>query len=526
MNLIAIIDNKVNSGAGHIKRSLLLLKSFSKFYTLEKTIIYLNNTDDIFLWNLLKDSKFNLSQTSLRIFDENLNNFEIKNKNDFLIIDSYVITNYFIKKIKAKYKTLKVLRILDRPEFSNADYIVDYNPLAISSWGNYKFNLNSKYLLGLDYFISDFSAYPKEFHNNVDSDLLITFGYSNQNELISNCLKGLVKFKELNLKKIIIIGNYSDKFIREIKDKSSNSNIIFLKPVKNLLPFIANTKLFLTSSSTQMYESSYYQIPTICLELNKSQINSSECYDKLGLWFYVPNNELNTVEDYLGELVTNIFSKYKYILSQCWGSKAINKKGQNKIVIDIKNQTFDSNNLLKDYKNKKDEEITIETIENNMKFINVYLDLRNLKNNRKVMVDDKLIPRLHHYNWWLQNYSRNSKIFKRSNDQKIIIWEKPITLQSNNYLIGGWFGTNYKRASLDAYSLVKEQIKFCKIHYPEHIWLVLIHKENKFVLNMNLSLGFKHVELVDNEKLISDFREAFNIDNLESFNTLILDNKL
>ncbi len=527
MKFIALIDNSLKSGFGHVKRSYLLINSFIQKYNIDEIILFFEESphdDTINLFN-----QFNLPK-KISYYDQldfQLTQFKKNDIEFFALIDSYKISDDLVKSLKDFSYLNKVLRILDKPTYSSADYIIDYNPLALNKWRNYNVNKSAKYLLGSKFFISDINFKEKTKENlNLNSDILICLGYSEQFKIIKDCLTSIENINGLNNKKIYVISKSSEKLKNLKWKKSFQRNIIFKTNVPNLLPYIEKTKLFITSSSTQMYEASYFSKPTICIELNKNQSNSSELYNELGLWFYIPNNELTSLKSSLGYFVKKIFSKYKRIVSYKWGSKNINFSGQEEIVRNIKSSSLNNDFS---YKSKEKNEFNypkIDTIKRDFKYMNEYLNLRNFHSTRKIMGNTKIIKRLEHYTWWLKKTSRESKLFVRNNQQKIVIWEESKKIDDEYFLIGGWFGSKYKRSFWDAYALVKKQLEECKLKYPNHTWLAIIHTDNKHVLKMNLNLGFEIIDTKINERYGKIFKKAFKINDISIFNKLIYKNSL
>ena len=527
MKFIAFIDNSLNSGAGHVKRSLNLTFSYIEAHKVDELIIIFEDKIEKYLIN--KINNFNIpKKTILEKYDnKKINDIDFDYKDNFVLIDSYKINDNFLKAIKKKIKNVKILRIIDSPIFSSADYIVDYNPLAIDKWREISYNKESHYLLGLKYFISNFEKkFLNEIGSKYESDILICFGYSPQPEVIKNCLLSIKKLKDLARKKILIVTNYSEEISNLLKEEFLSFNISIKNNVNNLIPYINNSKIFISSSSTQMYEASFLRVPTICIELNNNQKNTSQLYDELGLWFYIPNKELNSIKKFLGKLLLMMLNNYDDIVNESWGSNQINLNGQKNIILDISNKNFKNKILTSKTLEGRVANTKTTDLDFKLKYMNSYLDLRNIKSNRTVMVNKQVIKRLEHYCWWLSNPPRNSKLLIREEKQKIIIWEQSIKIENDLYLIGGWFGNNYPRKFWDAFFLVKEQLENCKLKYPNHTWLAIIHKQNENVLKMNFKLGFEEIEFNNKNNYETIFKKAFKLRSFSSFNKLIFKNNV
>ena len=84
MKFIAFIDNSLNSGAGHIKRSLLLTSSYMEIYKIDELIIFFE--DKIEKYIIKKINNFNIPKTTIleKYNNKKINDIDFDYKDNFL----------------------------------------------------------------------------------------------------------------------------------------------------------------------------------------------------------------------------------------------------------------------------------------------------------------------------------------------------------------------------------------------------------------------------------------------------------
>jgi hypothetical protein len=124
--------------------------------------------------------------------------------------------------------------------------------------------------------------------------------------------------------------------------------------------------------------------------------------------------------------------------------------------------------------------------------VNAYLIARNMKKNANNMTVTSVISEIEHYNWWLTN-NRESYVMEKNKIPLMYIWHQIKQINSETYLIGGWFVANENLSPLDVMSSLKFQLDLTREKYPGVVWLAIIKKTNKFVKKLNEKYGFKLV---------------------------------
>ncbi len=517
MKIVVLTDSDSTSGFGHLRRVSTIIKDIQKTRKIEIDLWIEKSCNDKWSIQQLKKSKYIKIKyiEDIRKIAEEYKRASEKANNEILFIDSYKIKEKDIRELKVGNPKLKLIRLLDEPAKTYADLIIDYNPLAEEKWIKYGKEVKqnkSNYLLGSSYLPINRDKRATEDNK---SDILICLGGSSQKRILHEITNSILKNRDIKAK-IKVIAPEED--LIELRKIDNSRCIEYIKSVDLLIGYIENTKFFITSSSTQMYEASLLKIPSLCLELNRSQRNSRNLYEALGLWMYVPWEELDSIGKNIGKLINVVLTKRSYIDKMDWGSELVDGKGGLRIAEAIFNWLDDDLN----FENKKSttevkerSEVSIRKI--NFHDLNRYLDLRNRVEVRNVMGRTSLIERLEHYIWWFSKRKLEAQIYQRGLNNEIIIWEKEINIDSQNYLIGGWFGSKYSRALLDAFELITKQIKTCDVLYPNHTWLAIINKKNHSVIEMNSLLGFKEVDLSTDLSLKRIFQLAFNIHELDNF---------
>jgi hypothetical protein len=93
-------------------------------------------------------------------------------------------------------------------------------------------------------------------------------------------------------------------------------------------------------------------------------------------------------------------------------------------------------------------------------------------------------------NWWLTGNVERFAILKGSK-KRAFFWHKSKVLDSNKFLIGGWFPV-YNQPSFDiSIQLLEWQLEYCSTNYGDHLWVATINPLNKAVIALNKRFDFK-----------------------------------
>jgi len=231
-----------------------------------------------------------------------------------------------------------------------------------------------------------------------------------------------------NIHKIIILSK-KYKFIKIIDGK------------KNFDEKISKMDLFVGSAGNIIYETSYYNIPSIFFEMTNNQNNYLSNMEKIGHYFVLNKSEL---KNYLkiSKLIFLILKNYKRILKLVKNKKVlVDNSGLDRIVNNILSNKKVSDKK-KDiiHKLKKGKFISKRVKDDE---INRYLDTRNLYINRKVSFSQKKINRIDHYIWWLIS-KRVTHLITIDNKKIMYLYDETFKINLKNYSLQGWFSTQNK----------------------------------------------------------------------------------
>jgi|ETNmetMinimDraft_33_1059910.scaffolds.fasta_scaffold03360_2 spore coat polysaccharide biosynthesis predicted glycosyltransferase SpsG len=485
------INNKI--GAGHIYR-LLRLSDYLLSQN-NKIIFVLDNP----LKNINKLIKYNI-------------HYLYNSKN--LYENSFIDSMYFIRLIK-NYKKLKLNIILD-------DYRLGF------SWGKKVKPFCNKLIVFDDFKIKKHFA---DYYINYKNDLSFKKNSTLNNIIPKKCVpilgpqysiinkslkRSYIKKSKYNILfyngssgslkiflKIIInlLNNNSSKInifvLVGITNQENNTELILLSRVhKNLIlirnqndtsSILSKTDLFIGSSGNLIYELSYLKIPSIFFPTARNQNNYYKDLEDLGHFFSISQKDLKYTLK-ITSLIRIIIINYERIRKLNINSLIkIDKLGPKRIynIInfgEIKNESENYNHQIKINKTSK-----ISKLSDNI--INDLLLTRNKLSTRKLMINKNKISKIDHYIWWFSN-DRKNFLYNKDNTPSIYFWHKKILINNQFFFIGGWSLNSNNVSAWDIYKMLCWQLNKTKI-YKKSKWIAVINKKNKFVLKLNLYLGFK-----------------------------------
>ena len=443
------INSNENIGIGHVKRCIRIAYKLKKygygsiFFTDNKSIVDFFLKDFRIYYIYGKNSKFTNQKTDAEIFLK-----KIELLNPIVVSDDYRLDIVWEKIISKK--KIKII-VLDDSENKThfCDTYINYKPNLINQ-NKLKLNINkkkkTKLLLGPEYAIID-CRYNNDLKKKKIQNLFKVCFYMggggdfkffdkiilNLISLFSNIKKDLeINIVQgpacKNIDKLILLSK-KYKFIKIIDGK------------KNFDKKISKMDLLVGSAGNIIYETSYYNIPSVFFEMSNNQNNYLSNMEKIGHYFVLKKSDL---KNYLkiSKLIFLIFKNYKRIFKLVKRKKIIvNNSGIDKIVNHIlSDKKILNKKKIINYKPKK-ENFVSEKVKDYE--INRYLDARNLYINRKVSFSQKKISRVDHYIWWLS--SKRVSYLITINDRKIMyLYDETFKINSKNYSLQGWFSTQNK----------------------------------------------------------------------------------
>jgi len=151
----------------------------------------------------------------------------------------------------------------------------------------------------------------------------------------------------------------------------------------------------------------------------------------------------------------------------------------------------------------------------NDKFINIFLESRNLNFNRTKMINSKIITSNKHYIWWFNN-NRSNYFISPKKDKYIFFWQEIKKFKSSNFLIGGWHSNIRNVNIFYILYLLKWQFKLNKKNKINYEWLAVVKKNNNWVFKITKYLGYKTV--IDKSSIhFRAIKKIFKVDETQFY---------
>ena len=320
------VDLGFKEGLGHYNR----IKSLIRYLKIKKYKIIIDkfpkgsflNKDKRNILSLYENSQFINEKNDAQKFSTIISNYA---KLPIIIKDSYRL-GYKWEKIISK-KSKKLIIIDDFCEKRHyVDYYINHNP----SFSNKNKNLISflkkrnkrktKFLLGEDYALFNSN---KDKNKKINSDLVFYNGGSGNILIYEKIIKKILN-KEKKLKIILIIGPFAKNYKIICKKFKSYKNILIEYQPQNISNILIGTKVFISSASTSMFESSFFKIPSLLFKMNSNQSLKDYEYEKLGHYFNLNKEDLNLTNK-VAKLIT-LMVKNRHKIQKLMSKSSINLK--------------------------------------------------------------------------------------------------------------------------------------------------------------------------------------------------------
>lgn len=233
-------------GMGHLIRLHTIYKEFKK-----KKI-----ESDFFL-----DSDINYSYICQDIQYFNWKSFSLDNNYDIIFIDSYE-ANFDIYTTIQKHA--KIAIYID--DYGRLNYpqgvIINFAPDSNELFFNKKKQKHT-YLLGID-FVPIRESFLHIKPNKQSKQLFLMLGGNDIKSLSKIILNTL---QNIHIPKIVVVNDKN--LINELQD--INTKILYKPDNKELIQYMANSTIAISTASMTIYELAYFQIPTIIIAVSKNQ---------------------------------------------------------------------------------------------------------------------------------------------------------------------------------------------------------------------------------------------------------------
>lgn len=285
---------------GHVMRCISIAKEINKlgeevtFITADmqaEDIIKKNGLSLICLNSKWDNLEAELSQLIIIIKDNNI---------DKLLIDSYYVTEYYLKELR-KFTRIAYLDDLATFEYP-VDMLINYNNYAMSlGYAKWASKIGTKLILGSSYapLRSEFRNITREKTVNI-KNILLTTGGSDSNHVAVKFLNYIIKESKKNtdrkqkniseflrsLQIHVIVGKFnSDKKLLQ-RMQNSNPNITLHIDVENISELMRTSDLAITAGGSTMYELCACGVPMITYTFADNQVFGVKGFDKLGIAKY------------------------------------------------------------------------------------------------------------------------------------------------------------------------------------------------------------------------------------------------
>ena len=285
-------NNKI--GLGHIKRTLRIAKEFKSrghnciFYIdqnnpniiipFKKIQIYPKNRKYV---NEIQDAKFFIN----KLPEKNLG---------IIVLDDYRLSITWEKYVSSFKHKIVVFDDLENKKHY-ADIIINYNPknYPINKY-NFKNNQkkNCQFLINPKYNVISNEKVTSKVKKKIFNITLYIGGGNNLNityNLIKEILKN-IKDKKINI--VIIIGILAKGYEKIVNISKKNKQLKCLIKPTDLSDIIKNSKIFIGSSGTSIFETAFYKIPSILVKLTNNQATKIFSLEKLGHYFFINKNSI------------------------------------------------------------------------------------------------------------------------------------------------------------------------------------------------------------------------------------------
>ncbi len=510
------INSNENMGIGHAKRCVRIaykLKKYgydSVFFTDKKSKLDFFLRDFEIKYVYERSSQFTNQKIDAELFLK-----KIKLLNPIVVTDDYRL-DIIWEKIISKNK-IKIV-VLDDSENKKhfCDTYINYKPNFINQR---KLNpdLNkkkeTKLLLGPKYAIIDC-----RYHNNLEKKIKNNFnicfymGGGGNFKFFDKIIINLINLFSTLKKKIqinIVQGPACKNIDKIILLSKKYKFIKIIDGKKNLDKKISKMNLVVGSAGNIIYETSYYNIPSIFFEISKNQNNSISNMEKIGHYFILNKSDL---KNYLkiSKLIYLLFKNYKRILKLVKKKEIfVDNKGPDRIVKSILfGKKSINKKIFNNFESKKIKFISEKVKDNE---INKYLDSRNLYINRKVSFSSKKINRIDHYIWWLSS-KRISHSISINNKKIMYLYDETYKINLKNYSLQGWFSTENKFGIKEVLLALNWHKKYMEKKKNIDLSFGVIKKDN--LINFSKYLGWipinKDAEEFQILKRINNISKKYN----------------
>ncbi len=204
---------------------------------------------------------------------------------DNLLVDSYFVTESYLKKIRS---VANVAYIDDINKFIYpCDLLIDYNIYAdeLDYPGRYKAaGLETSFALGLEYMPLRGSYLNIEKKPHEGLRVLITTGATDSYDVIGHILeKAVERGLDEKMELIAIVGQYNHNKDSLLARFDARKNIHLIDPQRDLVNLIASCDMAVTAGGTTVYEMCAGGLPCVMVTLADNQMRAALAFSSRGI---------------------------------------------------------------------------------------------------------------------------------------------------------------------------------------------------------------------------------------------------
>lgn len=469
-------DYFVGSGVGHLKRCAVIAKALERRGVRATLIV---DSDPLkFYWALNLDVEIVYSIDFCEDDDaDRIIGYSKANEVEIVVVDSYRITNNWVQKVRSA--GLRVVALDDLDRLKSADLRVNYSPLSMP------LSNCAQELLGPSYFITDTKRSNRG--NSLRPQSIIFHAGGNgdfsSNELTIQCLSR--EARQCKISVTWLIANQATKNWLQEKNLIHTSDTLREWEVNSSIHW-GDYDIVVGPASTSLYEAIMQASLPISYTISPTQKDDRSCWLSLGHALHITNGESEDTSC-IKDTFRNAFEHYatlRKLLSL--HSKELDGLGARRIT----DYLLQEDGLFARAPSPKT--MTQENEVRPCELVDAaeFLKIRNSEHVRYLSTNDREISWPEHLNWWLTNNAEKFMVLN-GGETKAFFWHRSKVLDSNKFLIGGWFPATGQPSFDIAIRLLDWQLNYCAMHYCDHLWVATINPLNRAVIAMNRKFGFQ-----------------------------------
>lgn len=281
------VDGNNVIGSGHIMRCLSIAYEIQQ----KDDVVFV--VSDSYFFNFIENKGFNCINLEIDYKelpkDNKFIDYLLKEKPQFVFIDSYYVDNVFFNKVKRICKTIYIDDLLSFPY--NVDVLINYN--IYGEYSNYKKLYEKENFIPMLLLGPKYAPLRKEFRNLEEfvirpkcKNIFVSTGGADPLHLALRLISYIIDNHILQYTFHFIVGIANNDKDEMIEISKNYKNIILHYNVENISKLMMRCDIAITAAGSTAYELCACGIPTISYILADNQILGAEAFDKKGIMKY------------------------------------------------------------------------------------------------------------------------------------------------------------------------------------------------------------------------------------------------